>query len=153
MADSTVRTVLSICATVGSRLSDLVIKDGQLIFVRDKHKIAFDFGGRRTFYNQIEEVATEEERKSLVPENGVYYFVIGSAVLWTYQDGWIQLTTPPGEIVFIGTELPELGSNNTLYVNKNGGISVWDDDQSKYVIVADKNSYASASDIDSMFGY
>lgn len=153
MADSTVKTVLSICATVGSRLSDLVIKDGQLIFVRDKHKIAFDFGGKRTFYNQIEEVATEDERKSLTPENGVYYFVIGSAVLWTYQDKWIQMTTPPGEIVFIGTELPELGSNNTLYVNKNGGISVWDDDQSKYVIVADKNSYASTNDIDSMFSY
>ena len=60
MADSTVKTVLSICATVGSRLSDLVIKDGQLIFVRDKHKIAFDFGGKRTFYNQIVEVASDD---------------------------------------------------------------------------------------------
>jgi len=150
MADTT-RTTLSICVTSGSRLSDLVIKDGQLVFVRDKHRIAFDFGGKRTFYNQIEEVATEEERLNLTPENGVYYFVIGTAVLWTYQNEWIQLTTPPKEYLFIGVELPELGSENVLYVNKNGGISIWDNENSKYVTVADKNEYVSESDIDSLF--
>ena len=150
MADTT-KTTLSICVTSGSRLSDLVIKDGQLVFIRDKHRIAFDFGGKRTFYNQIEEVATEEDRLNLVPENGVYYFVIGTAVLWTYQDEWIQLTTPPKEYVFIGIELPELGSENVLYVNKNGGISIWDEEKSEYVTVADKNEYVSESDIDSLF--
>lgn len=150
MADTT-RTTLSICVTSGSRLSDLVIKDGQLVFVRDKHRICLDFGGKRTFYNQIEEVATEEERLNLTPENGVYYFVIGTAVLWTYQNEWIQLTTPPKEYLFIGVELPELGSENVLYVNKNGGISIWDNENSKYVTVADKNEYVSESDIDSLF--
>ena len=150
MADTT-RTTLSICVTSGSRLSDLVIKDGQLIFVRDKHRIAFDFGGKREFYNQIVEIATEEDRLNLVPENGVFFFVIGTAVLWTYQDEWIQLTTPPKEYLFIGVELPELGSENVLYVNKNGGISIWDEEKSQYVIVADKNEYVSESDIDSLF--
>lgn len=151
MADNT-RTTLSICVTSGNRLSDLIIKDGQLIFVRDKHKIAFDFGGKRTFYNQIEEVATEEERLALVPENGVYYFVIGTAVLWTYQNEWIPLTTPPQEYVFIGVELPELGSENVLYVNKQEGeISVWDEESGKYIPVANKNNYVSESDIDSLF--
>ena len=77
MADLTTTTVLSVCATVGSKLSDLTIKDGQLIFVRDKHKIALDFGGKRTFYNQIEELATEGARTSmLAPVTGLYYFVI-----------------------------------------------------------------------------
>lgn len=150
MADTT-RTTLSICVTSGSRVSDLVIKDGQLIFVRDKHRIAFDFGGKRNFYNQIEEIATEKDRLNLVPENGVYYFVIGTAVLWTYQNEWIQLTIPPKEYLFIGVELPELGSENVLYVNKNGGISIWDEEKSKYVTVADKNEYVSESDIDSLF--
>ena len=42
MADLTTYPVLSVCATVGSKLPDLAIKDGQLIFVQDKHKIAFD---------------------------------------------------------------------------------------------------------------
>lgn len=150
MAD-TMRTLLSICVTSGNRLSDLIIKDGQMIFVKDKHRIAFDFGGKRTFFNQIQEIATEEERVNLVPENGVYYFIIDTAVLWTYQDNWIQLTTPPKEYLFIGVELPELGSKNVLYVNKNGGISIWDNESSKYVIVADKNEYVSESDIDFLF--
>ena len=120
MADLTTYPVLSVCATVGSKLPDLAIKDGQLIFAQDKHKIALDFGGKRVFYNQIEELATEQDRQSiLAPITGQYYFVIKTAVLWTYQDGWVQLTTPPEEIVFIGTELPELGSAKTLYVNKD----------------------------------
>lgn len=151
MADSTTKTVLSICATVGSRLSDLVIKDGQLIFVQDKHRIALDFNGKRVFYNQIEEVATEAERANMTPENGVYYFVIDSAVLWTYQDKWIQLTSIPEEVVFIGTELPELGSNKKLYVDKTGGISIWDDDSQNYVVVADKCGAIDEADIVSMF--
>lgn len=151
MADSTTKTVLSICATVGSRLSDLVIKDGQLIFVQDKHRVALDFNGKRFFYNQIEEVATEAERANLTPENGIYYFVIDSAVLWTYQDKWIQLTSIPEEVVFIGTELPELGSNKKLYVDKTGGIFIWDDDAQNYVVVADKCGAIDESDIVSMF--
>ena len=151
MADSAVKTVLSICATTGSRLSDLVIKNGQLIFVRDKHRIAFDYNDKRVFYNQIEEIATEEERAALEPENGIFYFVVDTAVLWRYENGWIQLTTPPQDVMFIGVELPELGSANTLYVNKNGGISIWDDNTLEYITVADKSGSISASEIAALF--
>lgn len=151
MADSTVKTVLSICATTGSRLSDLVIKDGQLIFVRDKHRIAFDYKGKRVFYNQIEEIATEEERSGIDPEDGLFYFVIDTAVLWTYRGEWIQLTTPPQDVLFIGVELPELGSNNTLYVSKSGGISIWDEDSLGYITVADKSGAISEDEIAALF--
>ena len=151
MADSTVKTVLSICATTGSRLSDLVIKSGQLIFVRDKRRIAFDYGGERLFYNQIEEIATEEDRVKLTPDNGVFYFVINTAVLWRYENKWIQLTTPPQDVMFIGVELPELGSANTLYVNKTGGISIWDDESLRYVTVADKSGTISNEEISALF--
>ena len=154
MADaSTIKTVLSVCATVASRLQDLEIKNGNLIFVQDKHKIALDYGGKRVFYNQIEELATEAERVSiLAPVTGSYYFVVDTAVLWTYQSGWVQITTPPEEIVFIGTEMPELGSVKTLYVNKlNKSISVWDADTNQYIIVADTKEAVSESDIDSLF--
>ena len=153
MADLTTKTVLSVCATVGSRLSDLVIKDGQLIFVQDKHKIALDYNGKRVFYNQIEELATDEDRTAiLAPVTGLYYFVIDTAVLWTYRDGWVQITTPPKEVVFIGTELPELGANKTLYVDvTNKEISVWDDGASAYVVVADKTNELSVEDIDALF--
>lgn len=152
MADTTTKAILSVCATVGSKLSDLAIKEGQLIFVQDKHKVALDFNGKRVFYNQIEEIATEAVRASmLAPVSGIYYFVIDSAVLWTYKDRWIQITTPPEEVVFIGTELPELGSKKTLYVDKTGGISIWDDVDQSYVVVADKCGAISENDIVSLF--
>lgn len=153
MADLTTTPVLSVCATVGSKLSDLTIKDGQLTFVRDKHKIALDFGGKRTFYNQIEELATEQARVSLLaPVTGLFYFVIETAVLWTYQNGWVQITTPPKEIVFFGTELPELGVTKTLYVDTNKKeISVWDDETAGYIVVADKTLELTAEDVNDLF--
>ena len=153
MADTTTTPILSVCATVGSRLPDLVIKDGQLIFVQDKHKIALDYKGKRVFYNQIEELATDEERTALLaPVTGYFYFVISTAVLWTYRDGWVQITTPPKEVVFIGTELPELGAEKTLYVDvTNKEISVWDTSTSAYVVVADKTLEMTAEDINALF--
>lgn len=153
MADLTTQAVMSVCATVGSKLSDLAIKEGQLIFVQDKHRIALDFGGKRVFYNQIEELATDAVRKSmLAPVAGLYYFVIDTAVFWTYRDKWIPLTTPPREIVFFGTELPELGVAKTLYVDTaRKEIAVWDDTISAYVVVADKTSELTADDINNLF--
>lgn len=152
MADTTTKAILSACATVGSKLSDLAIKNGQLVFVQDKHRIALDFNDKRVFYNQIEELSTETERASmLAPVNGIYYFVIDSAVLWTYQNRWIQITTPPEDVVFIGVELPVMGSNKTLYVDMTGGISVWDDVAQEYTVVADKCGSISTTDITALF--
>ena len=47
------KPVLSVCATTASKVKDLTIKDGQLVFVHDTGKIALDFNGKRVFYNQI----------------------------------------------------------------------------------------------------
>ncbi len=136
----TITPILSVIATSASRLSDLSIKDGQLVFVKDKQYIALDIDNKRVFYNQIISLKTDEERQSiLAPIKGLFYFVVSTAVLWTYEDSWIQITTQPNEVVFIGVELPELGSANTLYVNKQKKeISVWDDDMKSYMVVADK---------------
>ena len=153
MADSIVRNVLSVCATTSNRLPDLTVKNGNLIFVQDKCRIAFDFNDKRVFYNQITELESDAERLSIsAPVNGSYYFVIDTAVLWTYQDGWVQLTTPPEDIVFIGTELPELGQNEkTLYVNKEEKeISVWDEEDG-YTVVSDKTESISKPEIDLLF--
>lgn len=154
MADTTTYPILSVCATVGSRLSELAIKNGQLIFIQDKHRIALDYGDKRVFYNQIIELKTEQARKSLLsPVTGSYYFVVDTAVFWLYQEsGWVQITTPPKEIVFIGTELPELGSVKTLYVDTgNKEICVWDDTSSQYIVVANHTIEMTAEDIDAIF--
>ena len=153
------QAAFNIVATTSDRVKDLVIKNGQMVFIQDKGRIAFDFKDKRVFYNQITELDTEYERSSLSdPANG-YYFVIETAVLWFYENEWIQITTPPEDIVFIGVELPELGQakTGTLYVNKaEKEISVWDEETNSYVVVADANENdeidtVTIDDIDSLF--
>ena len=145
---------LKVIATSSSRIRDLIIRDNQLIFIRDLGRIAFDSKGKRVFYNQIVEVETEVDRLALVnPING-YYFVIGSACLYFYKDGWTQITERPNEIVFIGVELPELGQEGKLYVNKidgNESISIWDEDIDNYKVVADKTHEVTENDILELF--
>ena len=76
MADA-LNPILSVISTTASRLPDLAIKDGQLIFVKDTQKVALDIGSRRTFYNQINILQTESERQSLLaPISGLFYFVL-----------------------------------------------------------------------------
>lgn len=140
-----------VIATTSSRIKDLVIKNGQLIFIQDLCRIAFDFNGKRVFYNQITEVETEYERSSLSDPSG-YYFVIETAVLWLYKDGWIQITGSPEEILFIGTELPELGQAKKLYVSKTEKeISIWDDETNGYIIVSDYTNDITDEDIENLF--
>ena len=152
MAD-TLNPIMSVISTTASRLPELSIKNGQLIFVKDSQKVALDIGDKRTFYNEINILQTELERQSLLaPISGLFYFVIESAVLWTYQTGWIQITTPPEDIVFIGTSLPELGSNKTLYVDtENKNIQIWNSGSSKYDIVADYTEAISTEEIENIF--
>ena len=152
MADN-MKDILSVVATNASRLPDLAIKNGQLIFVKDNQKIALDFNGKRTFFNQIVTLQTEQERKDiLAPISGLYYFVIENAVLWTFEQKWIQITTPPQDIVFIGTELPELGNNKSIYIDTNNhNISIWNNEEQKYCIVADKTEAITIGDILDLF--
>lgn len=147
------KQILSIIATTSERLSDLTIKNGQLIFIQDRQRIALDFSDTRKFYNQIEILQTESERLELTnPVFGSFYFVVETAVLWTFQDDWIQVTTPSENTVFIGTILPESGSKDILYVDKsNKNISVWDVQSQSYMIVADKAEEISFEDIDKIF--
>ena len=89
------------------------------------------------------------------PVNGVYYFVVETAVVWTYRNNaWVQITDKPQEIVFIGTEFPELGKEQTLYVNQTDGnehIAVWVDEESGYKVVADKTHSITSSDVIALF--
>ena len=145
---------LKVIATSSSKIRDLIIRDNQLILVRDLGRIAFDSNGKRVFYNQIVELENEADRLALENPLRGYYFVIGSACLWSYQDEWIQITERPKEVVHIGVELPELGSakEGTLYVNKaEKEISVFDSDSNEYIVVADATDEVSNEDIENLF--
>lgn len=154
MADTTNKSVMSLVATSSSRIRDLVIKDGQLIFIQDMGRIAFDFKGKRVFYNQIVELDTEVDRLALEQPLDGYYFVIDEAVLWLYKNGWIQITDKPKEIVFVGVEFPELGQKDKLYANITEGaenISVWDEESGTYKVVADKTYSITPDDVIALF--
>ena len=129
-----------------------MIRDSQLIFIQDLGRIAFDFKGKRVFYNQITELATEADRQALEsPLNG-YYFVIGSACLWFYKDGWTQITGKPQEVLFVGVELPELGQEGKLYIDTDDReISVWDEETDKYITVSNYTEEVSDTDIENLF--
>lgn len=155
MADTTsTKSVLKLVATTSSKIRDLTIESGQLVFLYDIGRIAFDYKGTRVFYNQIVELETEAERQALDNPLGGYYFVIDEACLWFYKDEWIQITEKPQEIVFIGVELPQLGQANKIYANTTEGaenISVWIDELGTYVVVADKTQSMTTEDVVSLF--
>lgn len=155
MADTANRSVLKLIATTSSKIKNLIIENGQLIFIQDLGRIAFDFNGKRVYYNQIVELGTEAERLTLDSPLSGYYFVIDSGVLWHYQNNeWTPITGKPDEVVFIGVELPELGTakEGTLYVNKaEKEIAIFDSASNEYVIVSDYTNEVTQMDIEKLF--
>ena len=162
MTDTANKAPMSVVVTTSEKLSSLLIQNGRLIFVKDKCRIAFDWNDKRTFYNQITELETDYERVSMSSPFYGYYFVVETAILWRYDNGWIQITSKPDDIVFIGAELPELGQakEKTLYVDKTKKeISVYDKTANSYVVVANKTDSsgggfidtATNNDIDNLF--
>lgn len=144
--------VMSLVATSSSRIRELVIKDGQLIFIQDLGRIAFDYKGKRVFYNQIVELETESDRLELESPLDGYYFVIDSACLWFYKDGWTQITEKPEEILFIDVELPQLGQQGKLYIDTDDReISVWDEETDRYITVSNYTAEVTDEDIESLF--
>lgn len=153
MADTaTTKPVLKLVATTSSKIRDLTIQSGQLVFLYDIGRIAFDYKGTRVFYNQIVELESEAVRQSLENPLDGYYFVVGTGVLWTYKSGWTQLTGSPENIEFNDVDLPALGQENKLYVSKTEQeISVWDEETNQYIKVANYTMDATLEDIEKMF--
>jgi hypothetical protein len=154
VATSGASSGLKVIATSSSRIRDLIIRDNQLILIRDLGRIAFDSNGKRVFYNQIVELENEADRLALVNPISGYYFVIDTACLYHYKDGWTQITEKPQEIVFVGVELPKLGQANRIYANTTMGaenISVWSEELGAYVVVADKTQEITEDDILGLF--
>lgn len=95
------KPIIDVISTTNSKLSNLPIKDGQLIFVHDSKKIALDYKNVRTVYEQIQVLEKESNRTELIAPINSFYFVAETSILWKYHNGqWIQLTncvTPPPE--------------------------------------------------------
>ena len=152
MDKNSTKAIMSLVATTSSKIKDLIIKDGQLIFIQDLGRIAFDFKGNRVFYNQIVELETEAERLALNSPLSGYYFVVEETCLWFYQNGWTRITEKPDEAVFIGVELPTLGQRNKIYVDVDDReISVWNEETAQYMVVSNYTDEVTKEDIENLF--
>lgn len=130
--------ISSMYITKSKYLPQLSVKDGQLIFTTDGNTIALDFGGTRYFYQTIQTLATEEDRKAIVAPLSGYYYVEGSNVLWYYSSSWTRMTPDGVEpIVFGQTEedFPETGRENVLYV-ANKALYRYSVSDKKYLAIA-----------------
>lgn len=116
-------TTVKFVSTIDSKLSQLGIENGQLIFTTDTRTIYLDLNGVRTEYNQIVVLFNENQRLSLLsPIEGLFYFVKETNVLWRYDGNyqWVQLTSPPKEnIIFLNyVDLPSQGQEQVLYITE-----------------------------------
>lgn len=135
-----IKEILSAVITTGSKLSELPIKNYQLIFVKDTQTIALDFNGKRTTYSQVITVQTEAERQAiLAPIHGLFYFVQDSCCLWTFDNTWKQITSPPKDVIMKAkniSEFPPLGNELCLYIaQEENKMYRWDDTDIKYYCV------------------
>lgn len=127
--------------TTSTKLKDLNIVNGQIIFTSDTKTMYLDMKNKRHSYSTIQSFKTDADRiNELLPASG-YYFVEETNVLWRYRNGWAQITPSNlSPILFFGdkTQLPSTGIEDTLYCTDNA-IYTWK--QSSYQMVADKTEW------------
>ena len=143
---------LSILAADLENLSDIPIKDGQFIFIKDKGRIVLDLDGDRTFYNNIIIAETEADRLTYSPNAMCFVFVKETEALWLYEEGWVQLTSGKESTLVTDTGLPDTGEKGKLYVDLSQQcVSVWDATTTSFVTVGEASAPVPASDIINIF--
>lgn len=133
MADAILKAVY----TVNSKLKDLPIENGQLIFTADVNEIHLDFNNKRTTYTQLKVLDNDTERLSMLAPVELMYFVKDTGILWMFTKGeWLQLTTNPViNIVYENdkTSFPTKGKGYILYISTTENLIYrWDDSDSTY---------------------
>ena len=135
--------IVKMYATTASKLSQLQVLDGQLIFVRDVRKIYLDMNGTRLEYSIIQVLASEEDRSNLLAPVEGFYFVESTHVMWRYKDKWTQISPSNLNPIFFGgtsDEFPPVGNSTTLYVTDDATYK-WDTLLQKYVVVSNKTEW------------
>ena len=100
-------------ATTSSKVNQIPVISGQLIFSRDDRVIYLDAESNRTSFQQIISVVDDATREELVSPVEGFYFVEETATLWRYKDSeWTQISAKADErVIFTDEEngLPETG--------------------------------------------
>lgn len=129
-------------STLGSKLSQLPVSDGNLIFTTDTHTVYLDMNGSRIAYTDINVLPLESNRTSILAPVEGFYYIEETNILWRYKEGWKKITPDNVSPLFFGeySSFPEKGSENTLYVS-NDATYKWDSLTSTYVCIANKTEW------------
>lgn len=128
--------------TVDSKLTQLPVRDGNLVFVTDTKKMYLDINGNRLPYVDIQILSQETDRTSILAPIEGFYYVEETNVLWRYKGSWKKVTPDNMTPLFFGDydSFPEQGSSGTLYVSDDATYK-WDSVKSQYVCVANKTEW------------
>ena len=123
--------------TSASKVSEIEISKGNLIFVEDERTIYLDNDNERVAYQQIMYLQNDEQRVAMTSNLVTgFYFVLSTNILWRLDSNkhWIQITETPEQLIVYGTletfERP--GRRGLLYMTDQK-LYHWDPDSASYV--------------------
>lgn len=125
---------LSLFEVTQSQLSQVAVKDGQLIVCTDTGNFYRDLSDRRIILgSSIEKV----NALPLAPLSNKVYLLLSDQSLWYYENDWIQLSN--NRVVVTAStyaSLPSVGQEACVYVVKNQNKTYrWDDTDNRYYCI------------------
>lgn len=128
--------------TTQSKLAQLPVSDGNLIFVTDTKKMYLDINGNRLGYQDIQVLPTETDRTSILAPIEGFYYVEETNILWRYKEGWKKVTPDNLSPLFFGAyeDFPPIGNSNVLYISDDATYK-WDSLTSTYICVSNKTEW------------
>ena len=128
--------------TTDSKLPQLSVTDGNLIFTTDTKRMYLDINGMRLHYMDIQILSQESDRTSILAPIEGFYFVEETNVLWRYKGGWKQVTPSNLSPLFFGDyeDFPPQGQSDILYVTDDATYK-WDSLTSTYICVSNKTEW------------
>lgn len=134
--------VVKLYHTTSERLKDLKVSNGNMVFVKDTHRVYLDLNDIRTCYDGVQIYPTEAERLSSGAPSEGFFYVEETNVLWRFKGTWTQLTPENLSPTFFGSyaDFPKHGRQNVLYIDDDA-LYKWDEVSSSYLMVANKTEW------------
>lgn len=128
--------------TTQSKLAQLPVSDGNLVFVTDTKKMYLDINGNRLGYQDIQILPTETDRTSILAPIEGFYYIEETNILWRYKEGWKKVTPDNLSPLFFGAyeDFPPTGNSNVLYISDDATYK-WDSLTSTYICVSNKTEW------------
>lgn len=128
--------------TTQSKLAQLPVSDGNLVFVTDTKKMYLDINGNRLAYTDIQVLPKETDRTSILAPIEGFYYIEETNILWRYKEGWKKVTPDNLSPLFFGAyeDFPTTGNSNVLYISDDATYK-WDSLTSTYICVSNKTEW------------